>query len=96
MSLSIWIRNDGEHLIDRCSRQIPHEMSFGMVNRRDFLVQSGTNWHLALAMMLSEETKGQTSGKLKTLHCAPKAKRVVQLFMTSGQSYRPLGSQTDA
>ncbi|MEX1040745.1 MAG: DUF1501 domain-containing protein [Pirellulaceae bacterium] len=56
--------------------------------RREFLAQSGGGLGaIALAAMLGEETAANTPHKS---HFAPKAKRVVQLFMAGGASHLDL------
>src|SRR4051794_19380752 len=67
-----------------------------IASRRAFLARSTTGLGtIALASLLNEKVFGaapvaaplQTSGALKTLHFAPKAKRVIYLFMSGAPSH---------
>jgi Protein of unknown function (DUF1501) len=64
-----------------------------IMNRRSFLRRSTTGLGaLALASLLNEKSFGasatpQIARSLKTLHFAPKAKRVIYLFMSGGPSH---------
>ncbi|EAQ80097.1 DUF1501 domain-containing protein [Blastopirellula marina] len=59
-----------------------------MIDRRNFLAQGGAGLgSLALAMMLHEDSQAQTGGSIQVLHHPPRAKRVVQLFMSGAASH---------
>ena len=59
-----------------------------MIDRRDFLMHSGTSFSaLALATLLHEEARAERRGALQELHHPAKAKRVVQLFMAGAASH---------
>jgi len=58
------------------------------LDRRQFLSHAGNGFGgLALAAMLHQEATAETNGALQTLHHAPRAKRVVQLFMAGAASH---------
>ncbi|PQO26595.1 DUF1501 domain-containing protein [Blastopirellula marina] len=59
-----------------------------MISRRNFLAQGSAGLgSLALAMMLQEDMHAQTPGAVSVLHHPPRAKRVVQLFMSGAASH---------
>jgi len=61
------------------------------LNRRQFLSHAGNGFGgLALAAMLHQDATAGTGGALQTLHHAPRAKRVVQLFMAGAASHLDL------
>ena len=60
-----------------------------MINRRDFLWQSGGGLGgIALSSLLGGEAQG--GGVLQEAHHQPKAKRVIQLFMAGAASHLDL------
>lgn len=62
-----------------------------MFNRREFLNQGAAGFSgLALAMMLQREVSANIGGALDGLHHRPRAKRVVQLFMSGAASHLDL------
>ena len=78
-------------MINSPSQTVPFELR----NRRRFLFDSAWGFgSLALSAMLAGESKDETkeqvfpaNGALKVLHHPPKAKRVVQLFMSGAASH---------
>src|SRR5215472_15852043 len=62
-------------------------MSFGL-SRREFLWRAGGGLGgIALASLLTTEARGEPETASKLVHFAPKAKRVVQLFMAGAASH---------
>src|SRR5437899_12857724 len=58
------------------------------INRRDFLWHAGGGLGgIALASMLAGEARGERETASRLPHFAPKAKRVVQLFMAGAASH---------
>src|SRR5437660_697373 len=58
------------------------------MNRRDFLWHAGGGLGgIALASMLAGEARGERETASRLPHFAPKAKRVVQLFMAGAASH---------
>ena len=71
-------------------RQSPAAKCHAAVSRRGFLGDAVTSFGgIALASMLSHESRAQSqeAGAVKVLHHAPRAKRVVQLFMAGAASH---------
>ena len=71
-------------------RQSPAAKCHAAVSRRGFLGDAVTSFGgIALASMLSRESRAQSqeAGAVKVLHHAPRAKRVVQLFMAGAASH---------
>lgn len=59
-----------------------------MLHRREFLTTAGNGFGaLALSTMLHQDTRQESTGVLQALHLAPRAKRVVQLFMAGAASH---------